>query len=158
MTIVRFKKWKIDCATEATRRAYAQIEKGGPEEGGCKTCQNFIAARHQAYPPEVRVLLEQLGIDHTKEAEVYHNCRLQPGLHGYGGWFHFVGFVDGSDAKRQIAENTFTFDLEPINGRFAIGFTTHVALVPKAFGDQPVIQVEFEAKIPWIIKDTEPEE
>src|SRR4051812_35650631 len=110
MTIVEFKKWKLACNVEATREAYAKIDRGGPEECGCNTCKNFAAARQHAYPQEVRLLFEQLGIDLNKEAEVYHNCKLETGLHDYGGWFHFIGTVEtGPDANRQIAENTFTF-------------------------------------------------
>ena len=35
-----------------------------------------------------------------KDAEAYHNARLAPGRHDYGGWYHFVGqlTVDGDFA------------------------------------------------------------
>ena len=158
MTIIEFKKWKIECHVGATREAYAKMERGGPEECGCNTCKNFASARQYAYPQEVRSLLEQLGIDMNKEAEVYHNCKLETGLHDYGGWFHLVGTIkEGPDSKRQIGENTFIFELERIDNRFAIGFTAQAALVPKSFGDHPVTQVEFETEVPWVIEGPEAE-
>jgi hypothetical protein len=158
MTIVEFKKWKLACHVEATREAYAKIERGSPVACGCNTCKNFAAARQYAYPQEARSLLEQLGVDIDKEAEVYHNCRLETGLHNYGGWFHFIGSIkEGPDSTRQIAENSFTFDLEPIDNRFVIGFTARAALVARSFGDQPVIQVEFRTEVPWIIQGPEAE-
>jgi hypothetical protein len=95
MTTIKFKKWKIECDVSGTREAYAKIERGGPEECDCNTCNNFAAARQYAYPQEARSLLEQLGIDINKEAEVYHKCKLESGLHNYGGWFHFIGSIEG---------------------------------------------------------------
>jgi hypothetical protein len=154
---IRFKKWEIECDVEATRAAYAKIERGSPEDCGCNTCKNFAAARQYAYPQEARSILGQLGIDINKEAEVYHNCKLESGLHYYGGWFHFIGSMEGPDSEREIAENTFTFDLEHIDNRFAVGFTAHSALVAGSFGNQRVIQVEFRAEVAWIIEGLEAE-
>jgi hypothetical protein len=153
MMQIKFKKWIIQCDVDATRKAYAKIKSGGPEECGCNTCKNFVAARQYTYPQEVSSILEQLGISINKEAEVYHNCKLESGLHDYGGWFHFIGSIEeGPDSKRQIAENTFTFELERIDNRFAMGFTADIALVQRSFGNQPVVQVEFEAEVPWVIE------
>jgi len=158
MTTIKFKKWKIECDVAGTREAYAKIERGGPEECDCNSCKNFAAARQYAFPQEARSLLEQLGIDIDKEAEVYHNCKLESGLHNYGGWFHFIGSIeDGPDSKRQIAENSFALDLERMDNRFAMGFTAQTALVPRSFGDQPVIQVEFQAEVNWLIEGLEAE-
>jgi 8-oxo-dGTP pyrophosphatase MutT (NUDIX family) len=156
MNTIRFKHWKLQCDSFATREAYEQIAHGGPEDCGCNACKNFAAARRYVYPTDVRELFEELGIDINKEAEVYHNCKLDSGLHDYGGWFHFVGSIeDGADSKRQIAENSFRFDLEPSNDQFAIGFTAYTSLVPESFGDQALVQIEFEAKIPWVIESSE---
>lgn len=154
MTTIKFGELQIECDVEATREAYAKIERGSPEECGCN---NFAAARQYAYSQEARSILEQLGIDVNKEAEVYHYCKLESGLHNYGGWFHFIGSIEGLNSKGQIAENTFTFDSERVGSRFAMYFTAHTALVPKAFGDQPVIQVEFEAEVHWVIEGPEAE-
>ena len=94
MEYVVFGRWQLETEREATRRAYAHLEAGGPERCGCAHCRNFAAARMEVYPVKVHRLFEDLGIDFTKEAEVYHMVRLRPGLHQYGGWFHCVGRVE----------------------------------------------------------------
>ena len=158
MTTAQFRRWRIKYDPDATRKAYAQVLQGSPEECGCNTCKNFAAARNYAYPPEAKAFFELLGIDLSKEPEVYHNRRLENGLHSYGGWFHFTGSIEeGSDAKKQVAENVFRFELEQITDGYAIGLTSHKALVPASFGDPQVVQIEFEAKVPWVINSNEAE-
>jgi hypothetical protein len=158
MATAQFKRWRINYDPEATRKAYTQVLQGCPEQCGCDTCKNFAAARHCAYPPEAKALFEQLGININQEPEVYHNSRIESGLHSYGGWFHFVGSIEeGRDASQQIAENIFGFDLEQITDSFAMGLTKRVTLVPGSFVDQQVVQIEFETKIPWVIDSKEAE-
>ena len=103
-------------------------------------------------------LLETLGIAVDRETEVYHNCCMEPGLHHYGGWFHFIDtIVTGADAARTIAPNVRTFDLETATDRFKIGFTTRVGLLNPLFHGQPVVQIEFQAIVPWVLLKPEPE-
>ena len=88
------------------------------------------------FPPEFRGLLERLGVPSDREAEVYHNCRLESGLHSYGGWYHFVGRVlfgerEGSPHVRF--------------GGLSVFFHSKPALLPKTFRGQPVVQLEVEA-------------
>ncbi len=67
-------------------------------------------------PPEVLRLFETLGVSCCREAKVFHNCRLQNGLHSYGAWFHFVGAIeDGKDAAVVDALGSTQFDLEKSN-------------------------------------------
>jgi hypothetical protein len=81
MNQVVFGRWRLICDPEATRRAYKFIPIGAPERCGCSQCRNFVAARGQVYPGEVRSLFENLGIDSSKEAEVSHMGKLESGLH-----------------------------------------------------------------------------
>jgi hypothetical protein len=156
MTTAKFRRWRIEYDAEATRNAYAQVLQGCPERCGCDPCKNFAAARGYAYPTEIRAFFELLGIDINKEPEVYHNCRLENGLHSYGGWFHFIGSIEnGRDAWKQIAENSQQFDPEQVTDQFAVGLTRRTALIPASFGEQQVVQIEFETKIPWVIDSDE---
>jgi hypothetical protein len=67
------------------------------------------------------------------------------------GWFHFVGHLDqGEDAWRPVGDSGYTLDAEPFPGIESIGFTTRLALVPETFEGQPLVQLEFEATIPWV--------
>ena len=73
---------------ELTRRTYSAIERGGADICTCSYCRNYAAQRMAAYPEAFLGLLEQLGIDPTKEDEVYETY-FENGLTHYGGWFSY---------------------------------------------------------------------
>lgn len=157
METLRVGRWEISCDPEATRKAYASVLRGGPEKCGCAGCRNFAAARTRAYPAKVLALFEALGIPPDREVEVCHFGRLAPGKHQYGGWFHFVGSIlSGADARRQRTEKVWEFELEDISDNFSLGFTSFVVLVREPFKGLPLIQLEFTAKVPWVLPTTEP--
>jgi hypothetical protein len=56
---------------DATVAAYQTPEQGFAEKCGCIFCKNFAAQRAVVYLISFRTLLEQLGIDPSKEAEVF---------------------------------------------------------------------------------------
>jgi hypothetical protein len=130
---------------EATIAAYAAVERGYTEICGCIHCRNFIKAREQVFPQAFLQLLNELGIDATKEAETYHNARLSPGKHNYAGWFHFIGSMGSFDQSNYVD--------------FGRGFTAYIsktsALKPPSFG--PAIQLEFQSEsVPWVLDEPEP--
>jgi hypothetical protein len=86
------RKYRSD--RDATILAYARTERGGADKCDCAGCRNFRLVRAEVFPAEFIALLDKLGIDPAKDAEVYHNARLAPGRHDYGGWYHFVGTLD----------------------------------------------------------------
>ena len=95
-------------------------------------------------------LLVMLGIDPAKPAELCHYGTSGNPMPTQG-WFHFVGHLDeGADAWRQLGESSYTLDAEPFPEIESIGFSSRLALVPEAFADQPLVQLEFEATIPWV--------
>ena len=135
-----------------------QILQGGAETCDCSPCRNFAGLREQLYPPEVRTLFKELGVDYRRDAEAYHICRLPNGKHSYGAWFHFVGMIEaGKDAEVPVGENSWTFDLERVSEGFSLGFTAKTGLVPEAFSGKPVVQIEIEVEAPWMIPDPEPD-
>ena len=157
MEHISFGRWQLQADPEATRKAYAAVAKGGPEECPCKPCLNFIATRGQVYPAEVLALFEKLGISSDREAEVYHMARLQSGKHLYGGWFHFVGSIlSGADAAKPITKNLWQADLEKVTEDFSLGFNLGIELLRKPFEANPIVQVEFTANVPWVISGPEP--
>jgi hypothetical protein len=112
----------------------------------------------QVYEQPVLAIFDRLGIDREREAEVYHNARIAPGRHSYGGWFHLVGIlVSGADSRRPIRDHLWTLDLQPATPRLSMGFTASVALVPASFKGLKVVQLEFTAEVPWVLHDPEPE-
>jgi hypothetical protein len=75
--------------------------------------------------------------------------RAPDGRHLYAGWFHAVGTVvrDPLPAGDPAAAVT----------HFGPDFRFYLAaagsLVPPAFGDRTVVQVEFEATVPWVLAE-----
>ena len=154
---LRFARWEVTCDPMATKAAYGSVSLGGPEICGCDPCMNFAAARRQIYPSDVLDLLDQLGISADREVEVYHLGRVAPGRHLYGGWFHFVGTVlSGADAWKQVRENVWQPDLQPVIENFSLGFSSRLGLVRKPFAGLSLVQLEFSATVPWVLQSPEP--
>lgn len=156
MESVVFRRWRVIVNRALTEAAYAAISEGSPERCGCAPCRNFVLARDWVYPVPARELLARLGIDWHKEAEIYHNGEVRPGVHSYGGWFHFVGSIEaGSDGWKAVDLNTAVPDFELVSDGFSLGFTNRIALLADPFRGQEVVQVEFVAEIPWTIETPE---
>ena len=141
-----FGEWSYDADPEATAAAYRSVEHGGAEACGCAGCRNFLLARDKVYPASFLTLLAQLGVDPSKDAEVYHNAQLSPGRHDYGGWFHFVGELHNSGDFPPVAlgENFSAWMCRPNAPRLA------------PLEDLNVVQVEFHAEaVPWLLREPE---
>lgn len=156
MNEIVFGRWTLAIDSAAARAAYSKIAFGSPESCGCDPCLNFVAGREATYPPVFRRLLSDLGISFDREAEIYHNCRLENGLHSYGGWFHFVGtIVSGADSFIPTYANSGTFDLHRITDRFSAGVSVRTSLVDQSFNSQSLLQLEFATEILWSIEAPE---
>ena len=155
MEIAQISRWKIHSDPDATREAFSRIPIGSPEKCGCADCLNFTTARHRAYPSQALKIFDELGIDSHKESEIWHTYRDANGLHHYGGFFHFIGAIESGRDAKQKSNGHVTFDFERIGEHFEWGFTSSIALVPTAFADASVTQLEFAAQIPWVIDTPE---
>ena len=142
-----FGQWTYDVDRDATALAYGRSAKGWADTCDCAPCRNFRAARSKAFPAGFVALLDQLGIDPTKDGEVYHNGRMAPFRHDYGGWFHFIGSLTESGDFPSV--------------RFEEGFTAWMcaASAPRlaSLNGSPVVQLEFHAEsVPWLLEEPEP--
>ena len=149
--ITRIGRWEIDCDPLQTAACYANGV--GSEVCECSDCRNFRAASDLAFPQAFRDFANSMGIDVSKPAELCHYG--SPGEPcPTSGWFHFVGALrSGSDAWVQTSPNTSQLDSEPAFGLKGIGFTTEIALLPDSFKGQPVVQLEFETVVPWVLEE-----
>lgn len=142
-----FDEWHYTVDRDATIATYARAEDGGADRCDCNGCRNFRLARTRVYPSTFLALLDRLGIDPHKEAEAYHNARLAPGRHDYGGWFHFVGTLDETKEFAKI-------DL-------GAGFTTWLCRadaprLPSFEGQRSLVQLEFHSDaVPWLLEEPE---
>jgi hypothetical protein len=147
MEILEFTEWRIEYDRSATATAYACAPVNSPEVCGCNPCRNWVAARDRVLPEEFRGLLDRLGVPFDREAEVYHNCRLESGLHSYAAWYHFVGRV--LFGERDCSPNV-------VFGPLSVYFHSNPCLLPEAFAGQPVVQLEVEAEVPWLLEVPKP--
>ncbi|MDQ3929314.1 MAG: hypothetical protein M3328_09220 [Chloroflexota bacterium] len=137
--------WVIEVDVDATRAAYNALPAISCT---CLYCRNYVAASsHLA--PEFLHLCDTLGLDPVKAAEVYELCRNRDGTHLYGGFYHLVArILQGADSSLAPAGRAYARLAE----HYAAGFTEDVVLVPAGF-PEPVLQLEFDARIPWVLEE-----
>ena len=150
MKQINFRQWQFQCDIETTRSAYNQVLMGSADKCNCEDCRNYVLNIDKAFPLEILSLFEQMGIDYTKEAEVYSIGKPESGLLLYNGWLHFIGHMKGLDVFNN--PNNISWDLTTISDTFKIGFTKHISLAHQSFDHQPLIQIEFFTEIPWTYK------
>ena len=93
----------------------------------------------------------RVGADPFKEAEVW--AITEKDLHTNAGWWHFIGEVE--------TEGPPAINLEPNPG--AHGREWQVIFLPgsrslclKEFGNAPLVQVDWSARLPWVLDDAAP--
>ena len=114
-------------------------------------------------PDEVLCFFQSLGIDMKKMTEIYVNRANPDGTLLYGGFCHLCGnALEGKSAWVETQENadskTFVWQKEntyKISDDFRVSFQEECALVEKGF-PQPVLQMEIEAVIPWVLEEENP--
>ena len=103
-------------------------------------------------------LLDSLGIDPRKPAELCHWCREESGRHLTGGFFHLVGAVtNGEDVVRQVSESHGVYEFEGWVPDCQFGLTNQVVLVSEVFAGHSVTQLEFQTRVPWVLGEPEPD-
>jgi hypothetical protein len=145
--VAAFGNWKYTVDRQATELAYSKAKAGGAADCACSYCRNFIVVRDKTFPWEFLELLKQLGIDPTKDGEVYHEGAESSGSHFYGGWYHFVGTLDVDG------------DCAPVEypGGFISYMCVKSAPCLTSLEPFPLVQLEFRARgVPWAISEEEP--
>jgi len=151
--ISRIGRWELDIDPVLTAECFAR--SNGPR-CNCEGCRNFRALGENAFPIPFRALAAELGIDLSKPSELGHYSIGPGSLHDMHGWFHLVGSIRfGRDATRQVAENSWWADDEPLLGLPELGFTNRTALLPEAFKGLPIVQLDFRMGVPWVLDDSD---
>jgi hypothetical protein len=160
MDVVTYRRWVLQVDREATMRAYVAIPAGGSDQCKCLYCKNFAVAREHVYPEEFRALLEQLGIDHRKEAEVWEASPDNARVRLYSGLFHFVGAIVSVNERnippRVTLRQTNTKLLEgrePIGDSFALAFSDRRDLIHASFEGHHLVQLDFDAEVSWVVDE-----
>jgi hypothetical protein len=96
-------------------------------------------------------------VDPTKPAELCTIAYREPsGLYLIGGWFHFVGSILSGDDALHWENNTGTYRLEKLTPAVEFGFSARLVLVPEAFVGLPLVQLEFQTRVPWVRAEPSP--
>jgi hypothetical protein len=158
MNIVKYGDWEFDVDFAATQIVYSTISEGGAQTCTCTYCKNYIAQIDSIFPKDIIKLLSDLGIDYSKDYEVWQYAKLDNGLHQYGGCFHFIGSFRGESCQVKIDDNTYKLVLNEVAPNFSIGFSHPLYITQSFFNDsQAVVEVNFGFLAPWVIDEEESE-
>lgn len=132
----------LEADSERTKRTYFEIGKGGAESCGCSYCRNYLATIPQALPAEVLEFFSKAGIDPMKDAEVYEQGEVSPGVRSYGGEYCFWGSVVSEPKKEQVLSKGFQF-----------AFKRPSPLAQEQFRSEEALCFYFNAELPWVLEN-----
>lgn len=132
---------------KATRTAHALRRN---DSCTCAHCRNWAVARHDTYAnPAFRQLLDTLGVPLDGETEVCQYARLDSGMHGYSGWFHFVGLITGR-------EDDPGHDDPPGRLHPLLTLSAKRDVLPPSLAGFSVVQLDIHAEVPWVLNEPDP--
>lgn len=149
MQRLTFEKWIIEVDPIKTYWFYEQ-QFSAKESCNCLYCRNYYEAC-KLFSKEVKDFFNSMGLEPCKAAEVYEMGRNEDGTYLYGGFYHVVGNLVSVNNVGQDSRKG-TLNLETLKEDFKFGFTTHLVLVPEEF-PQPVLQLEINTNIPWVLNE-----
>nr|WP_144922842.1 hypothetical protein [Paenibacillus bovis] len=142
METIKFEKWLLKVDLHKTRDFFMK----DVEICRCIYCENYMEACKQ-FDTTLMDAFSTLGINPFKPSHLSEFGAGADGLRLYIGSYHLVGnLVDGvycSDSNWN-AGNTVKVE------NFTFGFSKELQFVHKEL-EHPVLQLDFEALIPWIL-------
>ena len=143
----KFGQWTYTVDREATFAAYARSGDGGVDTCECAFCRNFRMVRSTVFPDAFLRLLDELGIDPVKDVEVW-ECRGDtPGMHLYGGWYHFVGALETSS---EVSPERF-------GEGFEVKLSSARTMRSDVFDGLDTVELSFFAyAVPWGLDEPDP--
>ena len=104
-------------------------------------------------------VFRKFGIDIGKPAEITAYNSSDGNLTYYDGFYHICGTIlAGKDPWLQVGERAYRLNEQyalKITNDFSVFFTEKCALVDKEF-PTPVIQMEIQCNIPWVLEEPNP--
>ena len=131
----------LEVDPERTERTYREIQKGGAESCSCSGCKNYLAALPESLPKEVILFFSKAGIDPKKDAEVYEQGEVSPGIRSYGGEYYLWGAITSEPKREQVLNNNFRF-----------AFMKPSPLAQKQFRSEGALCFYFHAELPWVLE------
>jgi len=145
---IRIANWLLEVDIDKTREFYNK----GINVCSCLDCNNFVeACKH--LDTSVANLFNELGINPAMPAHLSEFPTEETMTRLYIGNYHLVGKVlEGELSTLSNWNETNTTEIK----NFIFGFSDDLEFVPGDFPN-PVLQLDFEADIPWVI-DEKPDE
>jgi hypothetical protein len=147
----------LECDVDATVAAFLAYTPKLPWTCDCSGCRNYRAARSLIYTDPILTFFAQFGIDTTKPAEIYEGGLVGEIFHCFC-WFHFIGsIVSASHRPINISERrltpVFSGGAVEISEMVKVDFHDNAQLVSESFRALPLVQLECEFKIPWLLPE-----
>ncbi|MGG0176460.1 hypothetical protein [Gottfriedia acidiceleris] len=141
---IRIGNWLIEVDIDRTREFYNKEM----EVCKCLYCKNYLGAT-EYFKPTVNDIFEKLGINSVKPAHLSEFPTEITMRRLYIGNYYFVGrVVEGELCSNTHFNKMNTIEIE----NFIFGFSEELEFLPEDLPD-PVLQISFEAEIPWILKE-----
>ncbi len=147
--IFKFGQYNVDVDTERTRAFYRTAPRV-TETCGCDGCRNFERAADEL-PDAVGMFFDRLGADLKKVCECYVNGPTEDGMLLYGGFCHLCGSLV-SGGSTSVWQDGAAY---PVTETFRVSVQQNTDLLEDGF-PQPAVQMEFSAKIPWLLDRENP--
>ncbi len=150
--------YALDADPAATCAAYLPLDTA--ETGcSCQGCRNYAALVAKGLLPEpLRALLDTLGIDAAKPAEVFVYTRNPDGTLLYSGFYHLVGtLLEGETPWTPTTPDgtVLRWDEErviPLADNLQVAFSPDILMLEESF-PSPVVQLELEGSLPWVLDE-----
>lgn len=151
LTQVKLRDWVLQIDTERTVEVYSK-RPSLTDKCNCLGCRNYMAAISQL-PPRAQETFALLGIDPSKAGEVYPVEVNADGTHLYNGRYFFVGQILVSpETTGHFSHIGSQITMSKLSSDFSIGLTANALYPPKSF-PQPLLQLEFNCHVPWVIAE-----
>lgn len=146
-----FGEYIVDLDVQKTRAFYEHAEEL-TKSCQCQGCRNYGALSEQM-PEKVRDFFQSIGVEISKPAEVYVNCKNEDGTLSYGGFYHICGTIlEGKSAWVQTGTENEPGACYQVERNFQISFENKIHLLEEGF-PEPVIQMEIYCELPWVLEE-----
>lgn len=136
--------WLLEVDVDKTKGFYGK----DIELCNCLYCENYMEACKHLDSPIIEVFTT-LGVNPSKPSHLSEFGEMEDGLRLYHGSYHVVGkLVEGLYSTSSEWNDVNTAEV----GKFTFAFEKDLMFVHDDF-PYPVLQLEFEARIPWVLNE-----
>jgi hypothetical protein len=141
---IHLMKWLLEVGLQQTEEFYRKEI----EMCHCLYCDNYMEACKQM-DSSIMEVFTTLGITPSKPSHLSEFGEIEDGSRLYIGSYYLVGkLVEGEYCRDSEWNETTTASI----GNFTFGFEKELLFVPDEL-KPPVLQLDFEARMPWVLNE-----